>query len=93
MFSGVFRSVTASFRPRGQALPQRMATSPGQAAFPVLAGSAGGAGFRPAQPRAGAFAVPYPAAALNTISANKANVITWTLVHHRQMAPILNSSQ
>ncbi len=41
---------------------------------------------------AGAFCTPYPAAALNTISTNRANVITWTLVHHRQIARIVNSS-
>ena len=44
------------------------------------------------QARAGSFLVPYPAAKLNIISTNNANVITCTLVHHRQMAPILNSS-
>ena len=45
-----------------------------------------------AQAREGALAVPYPAAALNTISTNRANVITWTLVHHRQIARMENSS-
>ena len=44
------------------------------------------------QARAGSFLVPYPAAKLNMISTKRANVITWTLVHHRQMALILNLS-
>ena len=39
-----------------------------------------------------AAVLPYPAAALNTISTNRANVITCTLVHHRQIAPMVNSS-
>jgi hypothetical protein len=56
---------------------------------PRRAGS--GRGER-AQAREGALAVPYPAAALNTISTNRANVITWTLVHHRQIARMENIS-
>src|SRR5262252_8716704 len=44
------------------------------------------------QAREGALAAPYPAAAPNTISTNRMNVITWTLVHHRQIALMENSS-
>src|SRR5690348_15934427 len=64
----------------------------GRARRDEMAGAPGNGAGRAGQARAGSLVVPYPAAKLNMISTNNANVITWTLVHHRQMAPILNSS-